>query len=134
MSHYLIYIWNRLKKVIHLQNLFHFICETTSKSQHLAVLSAILLAHLLHPSLVAWSVLYPLGQLISWTHGCSCLSSQPTNQSHRTTLDPIREIFVLWFVHCRKHYTPLKAYKVQFKKSSRFYTVLNKINYRPQMI
>lgn len=95
---------------------FNFIWEATFKTHHLATCSAVPLALFPHPLLVAWCVLYPLGQLISWMHGCSRLSSEPANKSYRTTPGPIRDIFVLWFVFCRKHSLPLKAYRFFLRK------------------
>lgn len=98
---------------------FNFIWEATFKTHHLATCSAVPLALFPHPLLVAWCVLYPLGQLISWMHGCSRLSSEPANKSYRTTPGPIRDIFVLWFVFCRKHSLPLKAYRFFFRKKKK---------------
>lgn len=108
VSDCLIYFWVR-KTDFAFAKTFNFIWEATFKTHHLATCSIIPLALFPHPLLVAWCVLYPLGQLISWMHGCSRLSSEPANKSCRTTPGPIRDIFVLWFAFCRKHYVLLKA-------------------------
>lgn len=108
VSYCLIYFWVR-KIGFAFAKTFNFIWEATFKTHHLATCSAIPLTLFPHPLLVAWCVPYPLGQLISWMHGCSRRSSEPANKSCRTTLDPIRDIFVLWFAFCRKHYVLLKG-------------------------